>query len=199
MIETGDHGVMSSSDTLTDGTVFVDPAGFANEEAWHRTVTEVRKATPALRCELPGWPRFWAITRHADVVEIERRHDIFRNTKAVALMSDDQVRANEERDASMETILHMDDPKHRKYRGITTDWFKASALRKTMGGKVDALAQEYVDAMVAMGGVCDFATDVALHLPLRVIMARIPSTRTPKNTPRTTLPQSSRSLGSFRH
>ncbi|MGH7803249.1 MAG: cytochrome P450, partial [Candidatus Binatia bacterium] len=51
------------------------------------------------------------------------------------------------------------------------DWFKPANLRKEIEGSIDRLAKEFVDRMVSLGGACDFAADVALYYPLRVIMS----------------------------
>jgi cytochrome P450 len=50
------------------------------------------------------------------------------------------------------------------------DWFKPRSVQR-MQERMDELAAEYVDRMVATGGACDFARDVAMHYPLQVILS----------------------------
>ena len=59
--------------TTTDprGLIFIDPAAFADMEQWHATAAELRAESPVLRVEAPGWPAFWAVTKHADVFEVK--------------------------------------------------------------------------------------------------------------------------------
>ena len=42
------------------------------------------------------------------------------------------------------TLIHMDDPQHRKVRAIGTDWFRPKAMR-ALKVRVDELAKIYVD------------------------------------------------------
>jgi cytochrome P450 len=56
-----------------------------------------------------------------------------------------------------------------KYRRITQGWLMPQKL-KSLEDRIRVLAREAVDGMAAHGGECDFARDVALHYPLRVIM-----------------------------
>jgi cytochrome P450 len=83
------------------------------------------------------------------------------------------ARVAAESGTSPETLLYMDDPKHRKYRGLTSGWFNPAALRRTMGETVVTLAGQYVDRMVEFRGQCDFARAIAQYFPLRVIMGML--------------------------
>lgn len=162
---------MAILDSVTDGSVFVDGEAFADDERWHATVATFRRDSPLLRVEADGWPPFWAVTRHADIVEIERRHDVFKNTVMAPFQSLAVLDALEKNSAQIEMLVQMDDPKHKKYRGLTTDWFKPSALRQTMADKVTSLTRIYIEKMIQFDGECDFASDIAKYYPLRVIMA----------------------------
>ena len=66
----------------------------------------------------------------------------------------------------------MDDPKHRKLRNVTRNWFKPGPI-ESLSDNVETIAHQYVDKMQSMGGECDFVRDIALLYPLRVIMAII--------------------------
>jgi cytochrome P450 len=161
------------STSVADGTLFTDPARYADDEEWHAAVTTMRLHEPVCRVAVEGFPEFWAITRHSDINEIERSPEIFKQTSRVELQSLEAARVAAESGTSPETLLYMDDSKHRKYRDLTSDWFKPAALRRSMGDAVVSLAQHYVDQMVDYGGTCDFASDVARYYPLRVIMSML--------------------------
>jgi hypothetical protein len=156
-----------------DGTVFTDPARLGDQAGWHAAVAELRARDTLYKVEVDGFPPFWAIVKHADILEIEQRPELFPNTRRVELESLEATRVAEEAGTAPETLVHMDGVKHRQYRDLTAGWFKPSALRKTMSESVRSLAREYVDRMAGLGGECDFATDVAKLYPLRVIMSML--------------------------
>jgi cytochrome P450 len=55
-------------------------------------------------------------------------------------------------------------------RAIGADWFRPKAMR-AMKVRVDELAKNYVDKMLAVGPECDFVQEVAVNYPLYVIMS----------------------------
>jgi cytochrome P450 len=65
----------------------------------------------------------------------------------------------------------MDGSEHRGYRAVTNDWFKPANLRRLFEARIAELSRTFVDRMATLGGACDFATDIALYYPLRVIMS----------------------------
>ena len=50
----------------------------------------------------------------------------------------------------LRTLIHMDDPHHRKVRAIGADWFRPKAMRD-LKVRVDELAKRYVDRMGDIG------------------------------------------------
>ena len=70
----------------------------------------------------------------------------------------------------LRTLIHMDDPHHRKVRAIGADWFRPKAMRE-LKVRVDELAKRYVDKMREVGPECDFVTEIAVNFPLYVIMS----------------------------
>jgi cytochrome P450 len=56
-----------------------------------------------------------------------------------------------------------------KYRLLTQSWFMPKNLRG-IEARIREIARETVDAMLAKEGECDFARDIAVDYPLRVIM-----------------------------
>src|SRR5262249_37092603 len=67
------------------------------------------------------------------------------------------------------SLVQMDAPDHPKYRVLTQQWFTNQSVRK-LEDRIRVLARAQVEKMVAMGGRCDFARDVAATYPLQVIM-----------------------------
>ncbi len=133
----------------------------------------MRRDAPVAWIDAEGFPPFWAITKHADVVDIERQHHRFVNEpRAVLLPHEAEERARAFTGGSanaVRSLVQMDDPDHRVYRAMTQPWFLKSSLRR-LEPDLARLAREFVDRMAEHGGACDFVRDVAVWFPLRVIM-----------------------------
>ena len=99
--------------------------------------------------EAPGYRPFWAITRHADIMEIERANTLFTNSPRPVLITSESDELQVA--AGVRTLIHMDDPQHRVVRAIGADWFRPRAMR-ALSARVDELAARYVDKMSAVGG-----------------------------------------------
>jgi cytochrome P450 len=121
----------------------------------------------------PPYRPFWAITKHADIMAVERANELFISEPRPLLATaaaDDLAKEQLEAGMGLRTLIHMDDPHHRKVRTIGADWFRPKAMRE-LKIRVDELAKRYVDKMADIGPECDFVTDVAVDFPLYVIMS----------------------------
>lgn len=163
----------TASDVEDLASIFTSEAAYADEEHWHSVATRVRQQHPVHLVARPGWPTVWAIMKHADVMAVERRHDIFLNTEWVLYQPAATMAALKQNDLVPRTIIQMDDPEHRQYRSLTVDRFTAASLRRHMQERLDALSKEIVDRMEESGGECDFVTDFANLYPLRVILGML--------------------------
>lgn len=152
------------------GRIFIDPQEWADMDAWHATAAELRAEAPVLRVEAAGYQPFWALTRHADVFEVSRHHERWHNTQRSQLMDDFTWDFILSLGIDPKTLVHMDGDEHRDHRRVTNDWFKPAAVR-SLEAPVEAIAEEYVQKMLDLGGECDFAQDVAVPYTIRVIMS----------------------------
>jgi cytochrome P450 len=150
------------------GSIFADPIAYADPEGWHAAARRIREDSPILRVTLEDYPEFWAITKHADVMMIERNPEIFTNAPLPALAPKASVAGAA--DTPVKTLIQMDGNEHKAHRNIVNDWFKPANLR-AMQARIDELAKDAVDRMAALDGRCDFVNDVALHFPLQVILS----------------------------
>ena len=160
--------------TVTDaGLALTDPSAYADEPRLHEALELLRREAPVHWVEAAGFVPFWAITRHAEIMEIERNHALFHNAPRPLLQTAEMDALQRQREAEgigLRTLIHMDDPQHRVVRAIGADWFRPKAMR-AMGDRVAELARQYVGQMSEYGGACDFATQVAAHYPLYVILS----------------------------
>jgi cytochrome P450 len=149
--------------------VFADPDAYTDEAAFHRACTLLRREAPVQRVEADGFEPFYAVTRHADVMEAERNPAVFRNRPQPVLM-DTETESIAKQAGELATLVHVDDPEHRRYRAVTAEWFQAASLAR-LETRIAELARRAVDRMVDMGGACDFAADIAKPMPLEVILS----------------------------
>jgi cytochrome P450 len=159
---------MSTTSVENLGAIFVDPAGFADPAAWHAAAERIRNESPILKVTVDGYPEFWAITTHADVMEIERNPDVFTNAPFPTITPLSHIDAAT--NAPVKTLIQMDGTQHKAHRNIVNNWFKPASL-KDLQERIDSLARGSIDRMAALGNRCDFANDVAVYFPLHVILA----------------------------
>lgn len=148
--------------------LLADPQAYTDEPRLHAALTHLRAAAPVAWVDVPNYRPFWAITKYADVMDIERDNMLFTNwpRPVLATIEGDELQAA----AGVRTLIHLDDPQHRVVRAIGADWFRPKAMR-AMKLRIDELAKSYVDKMLAVGPECDFAQQVAVNYPLYVIMS----------------------------
>lgn len=148
--------------------LLADPQAYIDEQRLHAALTHLRANAPVCRVEVPGYRPFWAITKYADVMDIERNNALFTNWPRPVLAT---IEGDELQTASgVRTLIHLDDPQHRVVRAIGSDWFRPKAMR-ALKIRVDELARIYVDKMMRVGPECDFVQEVAVNFPLYVIMS----------------------------
>jgi cytochrome P450 len=153
--------------------VFADPTAYADEPRLHAALTHLRANAPVSLVDVRPYRPFWAVTRHADILDIERDNLLWVNEPRPVLApadADDLQRSLLDSGMGLRTLIHMDDPHHHKMRAIVSDWFRPKAMR-AMKARIDELAKRYVDKMLRIGPECDFVQDIALNYPLYVIMS----------------------------
>jgi len=150
--------------------VFADPQAYADEAKLHAALTHLRANAPVSWVDVPDYKPFWAITKHADIMDIERANTVFTNSPRPVLAT---IEGDEQQAAiGVSTLIHMDDPQHRAVRAIGADWFRPKAMR-ALKVRIDDLAKRFVDHMLEAGPECDFVQEVAVNYPLYVIMSML--------------------------
>jgi cholest-4-en-3-one 26-monooxygenase len=140
----------------------------------HPEWTYLRKNAPVYWYDRANVDPFWAITKHADIVEISRQPKIFLNGPRLLVTTKDQYL--EGGDMLFRHLLNMDPPEHAKYRDLVNRRFTPRAVR-SLEQEVQEITNEAMDDLVAThrnGGStieCDFVTDISAKVPLDVIAA----------------------------
>ena len=160
-----------TSTTATDaGALFAYPWKWTDMDAWHEQVAVIRRETPVLPVELPGYTPFWVLTRYDDIFAVSRDSEHWLNTSRSVLGPDeDWQRMMAAGVPTPRTLIHLDGQDHTDHRKVTNDWFKPAAVKHRQP-RIDALADLFIDKLRDMGGQCDFARDIAQPYTLRVIM-----------------------------
>ncbi len=166
---------MATTPLPTDASDVIHPGCYGASGYPHAVWRRLRREAPVHRVESEGFDPFWAITRHADIVAVSKRPDIFLNAPRMAMMHNavrppEALRRGVEFKSRLRMLLTMDNPEHRAYRNLAKGWFSPNALRR-LAVRVEAIARRVLDDLMerAREGECDFVTDVAARMPLRVI------------------------------
>jgi cholest-4-en-3-one 26-monooxygenase len=130
----------------------------------HELFATLRRESPVHRHDIPGGSAFWAITRHADVVEVNRDWERFSSNRGCTMIDDLDPGSMSQQQLMM---LNMDPPLHTRYRLLINKGFTprmVARLEEAMTARATAIVDEICER-----GECDFVPDVASELPLQVI------------------------------
>lgn len=178
--------------TAAVDNAIANSAIYGDEVELHRVLADLRKTDPVHWTEPDGFRPYWTLTKHADILEIEKLNDQFHNEPRSVLMNKEAEAGfaamwggpdpKTGRVSPLRTLIDMDGEDHRAYRGLTQAWFMPVNLRKSLEARTVELAKRYVDRMMEIGPECDFTRDIAVYYPLHVIMSilGVPESDEPK-------------------
>lgn len=167
---------MASADVLISSEIaetIVSPKAYA-EGLVHEAFARLRRETPLAVARPEGYRPFWAVTRFADIQEVERRNEDFHNGDSFTTLANIEAEEGVYRMTGgsphlVRSLVQMDNPDHFNYRRLTQGWFLPQNLR-SLEPRIREIAREFVDRMAGFGERCDFARDITFLYPLRVIM-----------------------------
>lgn len=146
---------------------------YGNLDTQHALFTQLRANDPVHWTAPDGFRPFWTVTKHADILEIERQQDRFLNAPRSKLFSIELEQNIKEimagRTHLVKGLPQMDGDEHKMYRQLTQSWFQPKQV-KQLESRIELLARQSVDALAERGGDCDFYNDIAVWFPLQVIM-----------------------------
>jgi cholest-4-en-3-one 26-monooxygenase len=130
----------------------------------HAWLAHLRRHDPVHWQEEEGGPGFWAVTRYADCVTVNRDYERFssaaRGTMPFEMPDEDIAQQGL-------MMLNMDPPLHTRYRRLVNKGFTPRMVRdleESIHRSTDAIIDEVIET-----GEADFVTQVSAELPLRVI------------------------------
>jgi len=151
-----------------DSLDIVSNETFAHNGYPHEAWTLLRREAPVYWYERDVKVPFWAITKHADIIQISRQAQDHLNGPRLAVFPAFSPPPEEARE--VRHLLVMDDPDHSAYRKLASASFTPRAVRR-LEESIERIARETLDA-VANGGALneiDFVTQVAAPIPLAVL------------------------------
>ena len=152
----------------------IDPKAYADGDPIDQAFAQLRREAPLEVAQPDGFDPFWVVTRHADILEVERQNELFHNgdraTVVTTIEADKKVREMMGGSPHLvRSLVQMDNPDHFAYRKITQGALLPQNLR-ALEARIREIARDFVDRMAEHGDRCDFARDVAFLYPLHVIM-----------------------------
>jgi cholest-4-en-3-one 26-monooxygenase len=110
---------------------------------------------------------FWAVTRHADILDVSRHTEVYSSWENTALIRFQEGIGRDAIDMQRVILLNIDPPHHTKVRSIVSRGFTPKSiysLEDNLRGRAEGIV-----ANALARGTGDFVADVACELPLQAI------------------------------
>ena len=117
----------------------------------------------AVMLDDPDDPGFWAVVRHADIVRVSRKNDVFVSGQGVIFEN-----APQEILEASQSFLAMDPPRHDKIRKLVSAAFTPRQV-KQIEEQIRANAKAIVTELATAGSGVDFVKHCASQLPIRTL------------------------------
>jgi cytochrome P450 len=142
----------------------VDPERYARAGYPHDTWTRLRAQAPVAYFAPPGFEPFWAITKHADILEISKQPLRFSSARGITLRPAGVVFP------PSEMVVMLDPPRHGPLRRVATGGLTPRAVRRKRDD-IERIAGEILDDAAPAGASSqlDFVERIAAPFPLGVI------------------------------
>jgi cytochrome P450 len=130
----------------------------------HPEWTFLRKHAPVFWYARDNVDPFWAITKHADIVEIGKQPDKFLNAPRLAVFTKELEPPEEN---TVRHLLNMDPPDHGRYRNVAAKQFTPRSV-SLLAPHVERITREVIDE-AGQNERCDFVQDVSAKITIAVI------------------------------
>lgn len=154
----------------------LDAIDLSEPEFWSRPWAEREGAFKTLRRErpmsfyqersmglVPEGDGYWAVTRHADILEASRHPEVFSSARGATSIPDLPPEFLE----YFGGMINMDDPNHHRLRKLVSAGFTPKQLTRVNHDVENAASQ--IIRSVAEKGSCDFVTELSAPFPIRII------------------------------
>jgi cytochrome P450 len=157
------------------------PQGHRDEAALWAAYKWLRDNMPLGKAQVEGFDDLWLVSKHADIMEIERQPAVFSNGGGEEKGGNNPILQNQAGDAFTKTLTggslrimdalpYMDPPEHTQVKDLANAWFRPGQLLQ-WETQIRELAIKAIDRHLKLGvNDIDFVKDFALWYPLNVIM-----------------------------
>jgi cytochrome P450 len=157
------------------------PEGHRDEVALFEAYRWLRENMPLGQARVEGYDPIYLVSKHADIMEIERQPDLFTSGGGADKGSHNPILQNQAGDEFtksltggslriLDTVTYLDPPEHTAVKDIAAAWFRPAQL-KQWEEKIRELAQHAIERFLQQGtNEIDFVKDFSIHYPLHVIM-----------------------------
>jgi cytochrome P450 len=142
-----------------DAAAVLDPDTFVAGAPFD-ALTRLRAGAPVHPVQLPGLPRAWLLTKHADVRLVSRDTDTFTSSKGNTLV---EVEAG----PNSALLPGIDPPRHVHYRKLINQGFTVRNVQR-LEPRMRKVARDIVADITAKGEF-DAVTDISAEMSLQVI------------------------------
>ena len=130
----------------------------------HSWLAHLRRHDPVHWQDEPGGPGFWAVTKYADCVTVNRDWEHFSSAAQGTMPF--ELGAEEVAQQSL-MMVNMDPPLHTRYRRLVNKGFTPRTVHD-LEESIHRSTDDIIDQVIEQGQA-DFVTQISAELPLRVI------------------------------
>lgn len=133
-----------------------------NEGAPFSTFARMRAVDPLAWCEEQDGQGFWSVTRHADIVDLNRQPKLLSSARGIRMEGQ-----SEEEYEARKTFQETDAPQHTHFRMLVNKAFSKSQMAK-YETQIRHITSGLIDGAINQGEV-DAVDSIARQLPMRML------------------------------
>src|SRR5258708_36055565 len=141
----------------------VNPDLYVERGYPHAEWSLLRRDAPTYYYQRPNVDPFWAITRHADIVNISRQPGLFKSIQRL-FVAVNEPNSPPPDEAILRQLLNMNPPEHGAYRGVVNRRFTPRSVQQMTAG-IERITPEVLPDLLGRNE-SDFVTEVSSKLPL---------------------------------
>ncbi len=158
-----DAAPMSAGQTSTSTEIdLYDPKGY-EAAAPYETFARLRRERPVFRQAMPDGSFYWALLKHADIVGVSKRPELFSAERGGVVLEDQPP---EQLEQTKNMLLMMDPPRHSELRKKAYPHFRPRQIGE-LEDRIRVICGELLDRGAEQGEL-EFVHDLAALVPSQV-------------------------------
>ena len=164
---TGDEDMTRDNWPFPFSTSTCDKVDLSSQDAFNQgapfaTFDRMRREDPIAWCPEDAGRGFWSITRHSDIMELNRNTRILSSARGIRM--EDQ---SQEEYEARKTFQETDPPDHTQFRMLVNPAFTKRSVA-AYEEKIRGITEELIDRTLDAGEI-DATKDIARKLPMRML------------------------------